>query len=320
MVRLKRIWVRLADMTIRLLPGAATEDALQKLLGLRSELTRLGSGTDQESFIGYGRWALDSARMVAHCLPVEVIDQLIFTRRYWAIQDVGGSMLWDTHPKPQLRLLISAEIDQRGRELEVISEQLRLELFSWNDCGHLVVPDTSVFLQHLQKFDLISWIDVAQAKSLEVATVVVPMAVIRELDAKKRQSGTIRWRAAYSLSKIEDLFGNTPVAGRAPVLAPADTSPAVMVADTGRGEVRIRVLVDDLGQVRLPNPDDEIITKALDVKSWSGRRVRLATFDTNMAFQARQAGLDVTKLSRKDLAEEFRPKPPKGERENFGDS
>lgn len=169
-----------------------------------------------------------------------------------------------------------------------------------------------------QKFDLISWIHLVQARSLEVATVVVPMTVIRELDGEKRQSGTIRWRAAYSLSKIEAIFGDTPVAGRAPVLSPADTSHAAMVAGTGTGEVRLRVLADDLGYIRSASPDDEIIVRTLDVTSWSGRPVRLATFDMNMAFQARQAGLEVIKLSQEDLAEEFRTKPPKGEEDTGG--
>jgi len=39
------------------------------------------------------------------------------------------------------------------------------------------------------------------------------MVVIRELDGKEEQQGTIRFRAAYSISHIERLSGDVPAGG-----------------------------------------------------------------------------------------------------------
>jgi len=299
-------------VTVQLIPGASRDDALARLTNVGNELTRVGTGTDDVAFQDYCLWVANSVRMLSSCLPAHVIEPLILTRRYWALQDIGASTLGRTQT-PHLRLLLNTEIAERSQAIHSAVQELANELRSWDDIGRLVMADTNLFLQHRQKFDEIPWIDVIGARIMDNVTLVIPMAVIRELDGKKKQQGTIRFRAAYSLSRIERLFGDVPAAGNIVPLVPTDSSTPATVNGLTRGQLGLRVTVDEIGHSRYPNADDEIITQALTVQALAGRPVTLVSFDTNMAFQARQAGLPVVRPGNDDLADEFQPKTPKAE-------
>ncbi|MFI7509066.1 hypothetical protein ACIBSS_19785 [Micromonospora aurantiaca] len=47
------------------------------------------------------------------------------------------------------------------------------------------------------------------------------------------------------------------------------------------------VVLDPPGHVRLPNNDDEIVSRALAIKTLAGKQVRLLTYDTGIAMRGR---------------------------------
>ncbi|MEU2245061.1 hypothetical protein ABZ572_37395 [Streptomyces sp. NPDC018338] len=53
------------------------------------------------------------------------------------------------------------------------------------------------------------------------------------------------------------------------------------------GESKIEVLTDDLGDVRLPEADDEIVDRAAAAQSIAAGPARLITYDTGMALRGR---------------------------------
>jgi hypothetical protein len=74
-----------------------------------------------------------------------------------------------------------------------------------------------------------------------------------------------------------------------------------VVAERGemrRGEVQLRMFYDDPAHRPVPDPDAEIIDRAVAVQTLAGKAVRLVTMDTGMGLNARRAGLLVTKPAR----------------------
>jgi hypothetical protein len=57
------------------------------------------------------------------------------------------------------------------------------------------------------------------------------------------------------------------------------------------GPVTLELLFDPPDHKRLPDPDAEIVDRALAVQNMAGRPVTMVTYDTSMGFRARQAGL-----------------------------
>jgi hypothetical protein len=65
----------------------------------------------------------------------------------------------------------------------------------------------------------------------------------------------------------------------------------------------IELVVDPLGYVRLAINDDETIGRALAIELLADRKVTLLTYDTGQSTRARNAGLQVIKLS-KEIGDE----------------
>lgn len=60
----------------------------------------------------------------------------------------------------------------------------------------------------------------------------------------------------------------------------------------------MELLFNPPGHVRLPINDDESVDRALAVEPLAGRKVTLLTYDTGQSTRARNAGLQVVKLTR----------------------
>ncbi|WP_161557978.1 PIN domain-containing protein [Micromonospora sicca] len=157
---------------------------------------------------------------------------------------------------------------------------------------HLVVLDTNVYLHHERKLEDLN---LADELGLGIATIrlVVPMVIVNELVKAKLTGGDKSYRAGYSVAYIDRVVQ----AGGQLCAADYDANPP-------HGEVRVNVLLDPMGHVRLPINDDEIVDRAVALAAFSGRPVRLVTFDTGMAMRARAANLKVYKLDQP-------PPPPK---------
>ncbi|CAM5398712.1 hypothetical protein SVIOM74S_08926 [Streptomyces violarus] len=101
------------------------------------------------------------------------------------------------------------------------------------------------------------------------------MVVVDELDRlKESRDRQVRWRAGYSLAVFNrDLESNERL-----------------------GRVKVEVLFDNPGHVRLPDEDDEIVDRALAVHTIAAGSAQLVTYDTGMAMRGKWANLPVLKL------------------------
>jgi PIN domain len=259
----------------------AVDEALSRLSQTR------GSGNSAfERLNFYLGWVHDQVRQFSLMVRREDLDYLILTRRYWSLQALDPA----AHA-PTLNDLLNLEYDERQRDLEDVRNSLRQEIARWQSrSGFLVLPDTNVYLHHLNIFDQVEWGAVAQARA-ENVHVLIPLLVIDELDNNKRSNKPeVRERARATLRRLDELF---PQPGASAVLQPSDFP--------RHGEIRAEILTDDAHHERLPRADDELVDLALATQALAGRIVRLVTFDKGMAVRGRTAGLTVDRL---DASEE----------------
>nr|WP_256095345.1 PIN domain-containing protein [Micromonospora carbonacea] len=115
---------------------------------------------------------------------------------------------------------------------------------------------------------------------------LVPLAVIDELDKGNRAGGDRGYRAAYTVSYIDNV---AQAGGRVRSRHSSDEGHP-------RGKVTVEVVLDPPGHARLRNNDDEIVARAVDIQTLVGRPIRLLTHDVKMRMRGRDAGLRVDKL------------------------
>jgi hypothetical protein len=229
--------------------------------------------------------------MLEHRVSAADIDRLVLTHGYERLLSVAGSLTGlDVGTQRVLNGLLNLEIRQRISALEQATGDLRAQIQRWDGLAALVVPDTTVYLEHDEKLENLDFhslvVDDWPDKTVRV---VVPVVVLDELDGQKRSGDALkRWRAGYTLAVMEKAFASRPVRG---LLRPP-------TSDRTRGAVILDVLFDPPGHSRLPINDDEIIDRALAAQGLAGLPVTLLTFDTSQTARARHAGLTVIKLSK----------------------
>ncbi|SCG15603.1 PIN domain-containing protein [Micromonospora echinofusca] len=250
---------------------------------------------------------MDTARLMRNRISSRDIDRLVFTPRFWRLQDLAD------HANQFARDLLSMEITDRSETLDQAHAALTSEVHRWSqDHAEIAVVDTTVFIRHSAK---IREIEYAHELGLgfEPVRLVVPRVVVDELDRLKESSNQhVRWRAGHTLGVLDELL-------RAPqsrvTIREADKSFSAVSEAGGmpRDKVTIEVLFDDPHHVRLEDNDDEIIDRAFALQAYAGRGVRLLTMDTSMALRARMIDLQVIKIE-KDIGPEPAATEPKPRR------
>lgn len=278
-------------MLVTLAPGANPTKVLNVLFEQKNTIRN-----HHGDLPGYLDWALMTAQVLRNRIRRSDIDRLVFTPRLWRLQELTGRNDRFTNN------LLSMEVNEKSEVFEQVHAGLKGEIARWSpaDAG-LVVVDTSVFIHHPDKIRQIDYAAITGARA-EPVRLVVPRVVIDELDRLKESGNqTVRWRAGHTLGVLDELL--TVPKGRA-TIREADSLTQPPTADgMPRGMVTIEVSFDDAHHVRLADPDDEIIDRALTLQAYAGRPVRLLTMDTSMALRARMLDLLVHK-EKKDIGEE----------------
>lgn len=185
-----------------------------------------------------------------------------------------------------INTMVDSERDDRRRVFERVIEELSVidqRLASMPTHVAFVVPDTNFFLHQELYFDEVDWSTISN--ELDEFRVMIPMAVVRELDkAKRAQPGkkvsdrndeSARTRARVTSRRIRGMFK--------------------YVGDTHKLGSRsgMELLLDPRGHRHLDDADTEIIERALALKALSGKDVFIAKDDGGMQFMAEVAHLKV---------------------------
>jgi rRNA-processing protein FCF1 len=276
---------------VRLRPGGslnALEPALREQANeANNVVTSFVGGHPRDYLDRYLAWVNQAWRALEYQLRHTQLEELLHTRHYWALRQMDGSQAWLTGQ-------IKVELNSRREALVELADQAKLLAGRWGVAsGMIVVPDTNVLLHSTKYFDELDWYAALQI----VATIhlVIPLAVIDQIDNLKRSKQEVRSRARQTAKKIETILGSRPL-----------ERVALRTNDYGRVMTTVEVLLDPLDHQRLPDSDSEIVDRAAYLAELAVTPVHVATFDNLMSFRAAAAGLRVVR----PLPEYERDDPP----------
>jgi hypothetical protein len=268
-------------------PGVTAEHlatTLGNLNGMPRPILAGANGGD-EVITKYLQWVNDADRMLGPVLRRADLDRLVYTPRYWAT-------LANPIPAPAVVGAVRQETEQRERDLDAALKEARELRDHWaaDPRGtQVVVPDTGVFLNHVEekngRFDIgtIAWRSLAQARTFDEVRVVVPIVVIDEMELIKDNRSIAekrRNKARWTVNTLFDWFEVEP--GSWHLLR--DRTAQV-------GPVAIEVLPDVRGHQRLPRNDDELVDRAVVLKEILAAPVHFLSYDTGAVLRANLAGL-----------------------------
>lgn len=178
-------------------------------------------------------------------------------------------------------VLMNRETDAWDEQLGQVIEELKALKPFIERPGHIVVPDTSAFVEG-EYFTDQNWQSLVGVGAAEPVRLVVPILVVEELDDLKRGRDRTQDRARSVLRRMWELNSDARTAAALP----------------GSRPVTIEVLVDGSWHVRRPVNDNEIIQRTLFIGEITGRDVILAAGDYSMLYQASSAGLKAVLMER----------------------
>ena len=251
----------LRDLGVRLRAGVKVDEHLvQTLRSLANDASGARSRPGPEN---HRLLVLKIAHQLRLVVPADELDRLAFTSSFW---NIHGSGLFTTD-------FIDFDLEQIANRLIDAADGLERELKRWEGAGHLIVPDTNVFIHHLNGNSIVEtdWRAMAGANSGPRLTIVLAVAVLDELDNLKRQAE--RSRARQTVKEIGQLTGDG------------------VRADLGH-DTALEILVPEPDHVPLPIADNEIIDQAMQLarRAPLGSRVTIVTGDGGMAMRSRTMG------------------------------
>jgi rRNA-processing protein FCF1 len=218
-----------------------------------------------------------------------VLD-LLHTTRYWFIANNPAT---PTH-LPMFRTVnnaVNKEIRALVDRLTTAHEQFKY-LGKWLELspGTFTLLDSNI-LMHCQPINTIDWHTELKTVGVgrdQAPRLIVPLAVVNELDRKKFEGGDIpRGRAQKAIKSLRDM--------RQGVTADA---PAIVKA-AGGSVVTLEIPRDDIGRMPMTNADNELIDFGQFLKRAGHRTVVIVTRDLTLQIRAERAGLEVVWLDDK---------------------
>jgi hypothetical protein len=283
-------------MLVTPLPGTDRDNLLMMLREVHTVAYNLWSagGPAHDRLTDYMEWATQTVQRLGNQITAADLDRLVLTRGYERLLSVFGTMTGlDAGTQRVLNGLVSLELTQRVSAFEDAIKALDAQIRRWSRPGTFVVADTSVYIEHEDKLEVLDFAPLLKIRG-DPVHLLVPIVVVDELDGlKKSRNNHERWRASYTLAVLDRVFASTT----GPAQLSAEDFSALSSGGIPRGEVTIEMVLDPPGHVRLPINDDEIIDRALAIQPLAGREVILLTYDTGQSTRARFAGLGVQKLS-----------------------
>lgn len=264
--------------------GQSMETVLAYLTEVRTNLGNMGFGDASKVLSDYQQWVSASAERLGYAFDHEAIETLVLTRRSWLLMETQR-VFGEADNGPAIHKTFAAERTDRLRLLDEMIGKYRSIQARWGrSSDKFVVPDTNFFLHHDVLFDEADWETFAHRRSGEKVRVIVPIAVVRELDRQKINGRNIkvgkpevdlRTRARHTVRALRDMFQHPDRAYR---LSPV---------------VEVELMQDPLSHRPLPSVDSEIIERCLAAKRISGKDIWLLTRDLGMKLTATTEGLTV---------------------------
>ncbi|MFF1676111.1 PIN domain-containing protein [Streptomyces sp. NPDC058256] len=220
----------------------------------------------------YDQWTLTASKELLEMFTDRSVTARMRSERY------SNIVYGDFTARRQVQLLNLELQELRTYFMELSNELRQLQEKHKHHQGQTVVLDTNDLL-HYSRYDKIPWAAVYGKGTV----VVIPHVVVDEIDKKSyATSDSIRKRARGVFALLEQTL--------------AEQREGSSVA----GGVKVEVMLDEPGHVRLPNNDDEIVARACELKqAIAPTQVTVLTGDNGMRARALAWGLEADKLPEK---------------------
>ncbi|MET7336014.1 PIN domain-containing protein [Nonomuraea sp. NPDC005650] len=311
-------------MLITVEPGADRHNLLQTLQQVIVKAENLTVSNGRALRIAYLDWVHTSRAQLRRQISSADLDRLVTTPRYVTVLSMQiPEPVWDSQPLPfggsssrpvinpdttpvrdMILLEVAEHIEQLREAFETLSAWSNL-LDQPERSGPLVIADSNVYCHHQNRLDTWEVGQDAGALLSQDVHLILPLAVLDELDRQKdRGQGVASTNARETIKLLDNLLPRGVVRQR----GSAPENPAFP-----RGAITIDLWPDPPGHVRLPRTDDEIIARAVAFQALAGRKVKLLTGDLGMSTRARLAGIEAIRLVFPDATQKPK-KEPRGTR------
>lgn len=260
--------------------GATAKSACDEL---RSAIGRVEGGVTGDAHLAYVRLIDELEGQLGNAFDRSAVLGLLHTTRCWYILGNQPSAA----EKNKIYALNSA-INQEREFLKASFKALEAQfigLATWlARPGQLAILDTNI-LMHCAPINTINWAKTLNAPG-GAARLVVPLAVVDELDRKKFEGGDkMRERASKAIAQLHRLREGVAVDDPAIVRGPGGTT------------ATLEIPRDNVGRVRMAGTDDELIDfGGFLSRAGGGRRVVMVTRDLGAQIRAERSGLSVVWL------------------------
>ncbi|MEU1756750.1 PIN domain-containing protein [Micromonospora matsumotoense] len=280
-------------MLITPVPGVKVEALRSTLTHVRNSHTKVqpsGPEAAAERACRYLEWVHEARGLLRRQIRPAELEYLLPSQYYEVVLAAIAARAASTYPASEgvLNGLVAMQLEERGEAFDAALSDLEKQIQRFQQQqrdAELVVLDTNIYMHHPQKLE-----DIDLAGELHLSNadihILVPLVVIDELDKGKRAGGDRGYRAAYAVSYIDKIAQAGGRIRRGHLSSEGHP----------RGKVTVEVVLDPPGHARLPNNDDEIVARAVDIQTLAGRPIRLVTYDVKMRMRGRDAGLRVDKL------------------------
>jgi len=242
----------------------------------------------------YLNWVADTEVRLQEIFSDAGTEDPVLGRGYWHICSVSSSdeKLISRLVREELRFQAGYPgiPDDSGGRLGEVRTRLHALTRLGDRPGHICVPDTNALL-HYTRFDQLPWSERLGAAPVRL---IIPIAVVDELDAKKyARREEFQQRARELLVLIDRYVTASPPDGYLNV----------------QPDLTVEVLPDEAGHLRAVSNDQEILDRCELLYHATAREVVLITGDSGMRISAQARGIDVLKLSDNDLLPRHRQEP-----------
>lgn len=234
----------------------------------------------------YLNWVSDTEVRLQEIFSDAGIEDPVLGRGYWHIYSASSSdeKLMSRLVKEELRFQAGYPgiANDSGGRLGEVRTRLRALTRLGERPGHICVADTNGLL-HYTRFDQLPWTERLKAAPVRL---VIPIAVVDELDAKKyARREEFQQRARELLALIDRYVTTSPPDGYFRV----------------QPDVTVEILPNEAGHLRAASNDQEILNRCELLYQATGNKVTLITGDSGMRISAQARAIDVLKLTDDDL-------------------
>lgn len=236
--------------------GTTAEMAISLMSNFAEEFLDVATAKSRDAYLATAAELEDTLSMF---FETGSVLELIHTQRHHYI--LTSSTYGELPNAPELPSLNAAV----SQECMVLAERLSELRGQFEKLGAFLAPpglllllDTNI-LMHCVRVDTIAWHAVLGVKHEQVPRLIVPLAVVDELDRKKFEgSDEMRERARKAIGTLHDLLGTAH-----------PDEPAVF-ACAGGASVDLEIPRDDVGRHRKTATDDELIDFGAFLKRAAG--------------------------------------------------